>query len=126
MTVAFAVLWMFTGARFWMFPMVFAGLIPLVRGAVRFFTNPAVGQSKRQQIQDSSPSSVEHSILKVAKSENGVVTPALVALNTEASLNEAETALQDLVKRGYASMEVRDNGTVEYVFQEFLPKIGGD
>ena len=57
----------------------------------------------------------------VAKRENGRITPALVALSTDAGLEEAQKALEEMVKHGYAGMDVRDNGTVEYVFEEFLP-----
>ena len=106
--------------------MVFAGLIPAIRGGIRFFSRRSVGQDRVRQVQENQSPSIERTILTVAKSENGRVTPALVAVNTDVSLSEAEAALQDLVKRGFSSMEVRDNGTVEYVFQEFLPRIGGD
>jgi len=36
-------------------------------------------------------------------------------------MEEAQKALEDMVRRGYASMEVKESGTVEYVFPEFLP-----
>lgn len=126
MTLAFGALWIFIGGRFWIFPMVFAGLIPAIRGAVRFFSRRSIGQSAAKEIDEPKSSSIERTILTVAKSERGRVTPALVALNTDASMSEAEAALQELVKQGYAGMEVRDNGTVEYVFQEFLPRVGED
>jgi len=121
MTVAFGALWIALGSSFWIFPMVFAGVIPLIRGGFRFFTNRQLPEEGRQRLLESKSASIERSILSVAKSENGRITPALVALNTDTTLEDAQKALEEMVKRGYAGMDVRDNGTVEYVFQEFLP-----
>ena len=45
---------------------------------------------------------------------------AIVALNTNVTLEKAEKALEDMGRRGYASMDVRDNGTVKYISPEFL------
>lgn len=63
---------------------------------------------------------LERAILTAAKEAKGRVTPTIIALNTSVSLENAEKALEDMVRRGYASMDIRDNGTVEYVFSEFL------
>ena len=65
----------------------------------------------------------EREILRVAKEEGGQVTPALIALKTSISLEKSEAALQDLVKRGYASMHVTEDGRVVFEFPEFRPRL---
>jgi hypothetical protein len=121
MTIAFGALWIFLGSGFWVFPMVFAGVIPLVRGGFRYFSGRKLPEKRRRQLLEEKTVNVERAILSVAKEEKGRITPALVALNSNASLEDAQNALEEMVKHGYASMDVRDNGTVEYVFHEFLP-----
>jgi hypothetical protein len=122
MTIAFGTIWLIFGSNFWIFPMVFAGLIPCVRGGIRFFSSRSLSsRDPKKLIQQKNTGSLERQILSVAKTENGRVTPAVIALNSNVTLEEAEKTLEDMVKRGYASMEVRDSGTVEYVFPEFMP-----
>jgi hypothetical protein len=120
MTLAFGAVWIIFGSRFWIFPMIFAGIIPCVRGAIRFFTERSLPDKTRKQLQETSAGSIEREILSIAKRENGKVTPAIVALNSDISLDEAERALENMAKRGYATMDVSDSGTVEYLFPEFL------
>jgi predicted HTH transcriptional regulator len=62
----------------------------------------------------------EKQILAVAQKERGKITPSLVALKTSLSIEEAEQVLQDLVRRGHASMEVLGDGRIEYRFPEFM------
>ena len=121
MTIAFGTIWLIFGSNFWIFPMVFAGLIPCVRGGIRFFTGRSLSSGKPTKLIKNDTGSLERQILSVAKAENGRITPAVIALNSNVTLEEAEKTLEDMVKRGYASMEVRDSGTVEYVFPEFIP-----
>ena len=121
MTVAFGTIWIIFGSRFWIFPLVFAGLIPCIRGAVRFFSGRSLPSRGRRALPEKNSAILEREVLSVVRSEKGRVTPAIIALNTEVSLKKAENILEDMVKRSYASMEIRDNGTVEYVFSEFIP-----
>jgi predicted transcriptional regulator len=78
-----------------------------------------VAQSKKRSI-----ASVEKQILLAAKEENGIVTPALVALKTELSIQEAEKMLDDMAQNGYTVMQVRESGRIEYEFPEFMPRLG--
>ncbi|MEI8093284.1 MAG: hypothetical protein WCG80_03665 [Spirochaetales bacterium] len=64
--------------------------------------------------------SLEKTVLKVARNRSGVVTPALVVLESDLKLEEAETVLTDLSKRGYAELRVKDNGTLDYYFPELV------
>lgn len=121
MTLAFGAIWIFFGSNFWILPLVFAGLIPSIRGGVRLFTNRSLPRRKSRTLADNRTETLERLVLTAAKNERGRVTPAKVTLNSDISLEKAQQILEDLVKRGYAGMEVRDNGTVEYVFPEFMP-----
>ena len=100
--------------------MVFAGLVPAIRGSVRFFSAQRLPGKKRRELPKVDTDTIERAILSTARNEKGRVTPAIVALGANVSLEKAEKALEDMAKRGYTTMEVRDNGTVEYVFPEFL------
>jgi hypothetical protein len=72
--------------------------------------------------QSAKPSDPEHVALRLAQEGNGVVTPALLALEANMGIAEAEKILQDLASRGHASMEVTREGRVEYLFADFLPR----
>jgi hypothetical protein len=64
--------------------------------------------------------SLEKTILRTAKKNGGVATPAEVALEGDISIEEAKRALEKLVSGGYADLRVRKSGTIAYVFTEFL------
>ena len=125
MTCAFTVIWFFHGSNFWVFPLVFAGLVPAIRGAVRLMQartgRIAAGRESAAALGVNS----EKEILLIARDEGGRVTPSIIAVRSSLSIEESERALEDLVKRGYASLEVNPNGRLEYVFSEFLPKPEG-
>jgi hypothetical protein len=120
MIAVFSALWYFVGGGFWVFPLVFAGVLPCIRGGVRFFADLRLRGDRRKELAGPKGDGIERAILTTAKETNGRVTPAIVALNTNVTLEKAEKALEDMVRGGYASMDVRDNGTVEYIFAEFL------
>jgi ribosomal protein S25 len=65
----------------------------------------------------------EKEVLKLAQIEQGIVTPALVALKTNLTADRAEKILQNLAKRGFTLMQVTEDGRVEYEFPEFKPRI---
>ena len=62
--------------------------------------------------------SLEKKVLQVARDRRGVVTPALVVLDTDLRLEEAEKVLEALAARGHAEMRIKVNGTIDYVFQD--------
>ncbi len=64
--------------------------------------------------------SVEHSILRAAKKNGGLVTPGEVALEADITMEEARNALEKLAAAGHAEMRVRSSGVVVYVFNEFV------
>ena len=64
----------------------------------------------------------ERAILQAARDRQGKVTPALIALDSNLSIEEAEKALHYMASHGYATMEVTENGSIEYIFSDFLPQ----
>lgn len=124
-TIAFGIAWsvMGTGGWFFIFPLLFVGVMPMVEGIRRLaaarYSRPVVAESKKKSVASS-----EKQILRAAKEENGIVTPALIALKTELSIQEAEKMLDDMARNGYTVMQVRDNGRIEYEFPEFMSRLG--
>ena len=64
--------------------------------------------------------SVEHTILRVAKKNHGIATPAEVALEGNFSTDEAREHLEKLVLKGIAEMRVKKSGLLVYVLPDFL------
>ena len=68
--------------------------------------------------------SPEHVILRVAKSNHGVASPAEVALEGNLSTDTAREYLDALVDKGIGEVRVRKNGTIVYAFPDFLDEQG--
>lgn len=122
----------FHGAWWMVFPLVFAGILPMVRGI-----SGMVGRRSAALDQDAparqlpaaeearqSRSRGEKELLAAAQQSDGIVTPAVAALKTSLSIDAADEMLQDLARRGHATMVVSDDGRVEYHFPEFRPRSG--
>ena len=114
-TVAFSIVWIVHGGWFWVFPLMFAGVLPLVEGLRRVFALRRVPKINAEQ----ADAMAEKLVLKVAKEEGGRVTPALIALKSNLNTKRAEEVLQNLVKNGFAGMEVTDDGRIIFDFPEF-------
>ena len=63
---------------------------------------------------------LEAKILRLARNFQGRLTPLELAANSSLSLEEADHALENIVRRGYANMEVSDTGAIVYEFPGFL------
>lgn len=64
---------------------------------------------------------VEHVILRTAKKNRGIATPAEVALEGGISTDQAKEHLESLVSKGVAEVRVRSSsGTLVYVLPDFL------
>lgn len=115
LTGAFAVTWFIRGDWWWVFPLAFGGVLPIFKGIQRII--------KEKRLKKISPGQKENSeekkIFMIAKNENGIVTPVLIALHSDLSLEKAEEVLGKMVKNGHAAMNVLDSGRVEYEFPEF-------
>jgi len=100
---------------------IVAGALPFARGLRDFIGERASRPSLTRESAGEKAAALERSILRIAQDREGVVTPAAVALDSGVGLDDAERALQALVARSHATMEVRDDGRIEYVFPEFRP-----
>jgi hypothetical protein len=119
-TVAFGLAGIFTRTWWFIFPLVFAGILPLAEGLRRLRQERLLKRPVEEQPQVLlSSAAAEKQILLAAKEEKGLVTPALVALKTELTIQEAEKLLEEMARKGYAVMHVRDDGRIEYEFPEF-------
>jgi hypothetical protein len=120
--------WAFAGHPAWaLLVAVFAGVLPASRGLSGLVASRA--ERKALEAKSAAPrldaksaaARGEKAVLRIARDKGGRVTPSLVALDTDLSVEEAERVLDDLAKKGHASMVVREDGRIEYEFSEFLP-----
>jgi hypothetical protein len=119
--VACGLYWFFNQHSWWIiFPAVFAGVLPILRGASRMIDGRISAPREKRQLEAEKAAESERSVLRIAQTRGGLVTPSQVALDTKLSLEEAEQLLESMAKRGHASMEVRDDGRLVYRFSEFL------
>lgn len=114
----FGLLYLSTHQSFWLFPLCFAGIPPLIRGIQRIYTRRALIREQRA-VPQRTDADLTKEILRVAQANGGKITPAVVTLNSSLSLEEAERLLQELASKGYAAMNVTDTGRIEYEFPEF-------
>ncbi|MFP4115403.1 MAG: TM2 domain-containing protein [Spirochaetota bacterium] len=82
------------------------------------------GRRPRRVFQSSNPESPEHVILRVAKANHGIASPAQVALEGKISTDDAREQLDKLVDKGIGEVRVRKSGSIAYVFPDFLDDIG--
>ena len=115
----FGLLFLSTHQWFWLFPLCFAGLPALLRGARRVYSQRMLVRQQRVEAPRDAETEGTRQILRIAKENRGKVTPAIVTLNSALSLEEAERLLQSMASKGYASMNVTDSGRIEYEFPEF-------
>ena len=110
----------------WIIPVgIVFGVLPMVGGLRRAIRDAEDRRQRkfealegRQTLEIDKKNSLEKTILRIARERQGVVTPARVVIESDAKLEDAEKALQDLSARGYAEMRVKDNGTIDYVFHD--------
>lgn len=118
-TILFGALWVATD--FWGFGLIalFAGVAPLVRGGVRYFNALAAERRRAKELPVVRARVTEQRVLQAARAEHGRVTPVLVAARFAIPIEEAEKTLEQLASKGYASVDVNDEGRLVYVFPEF-------
>jgi hypothetical protein len=96
------------------------GLLPAARGLSKLIAARAAAPAARRIGEREQAAENERSVLRIARDRAGRVTPSIVALDCEMSVEEAERVLDDLAKKGHASMRVREDGRIEYEFAEFF------
>ncbi len=124
LTAVFGGLWLVSGQFFWAFPMVFVGVLPGVQGLTRVLNERSELRRLKKEAPRITAAQREKEILRAAQQSGGRITPALAALRTSCSVDEAEQILQELAGKGYASAEVLDTGRLEYQFPEFMDQSG--
>ncbi|MES2767255.1 MAG: hypothetical protein V4642_15370 [Bacteroidota bacterium] len=65
--------------------------------------------------------SLEPAVLRAAREKFGVLTPALLAVECNITIEEASAQLEYLAARGICTIEVNSEGRVYYHFPDFLP-----
>jgi TM2 domain-containing membrane protein YozV len=112
-------LWFFTGGMF-----VIGQLIDLFTLGKRVDEHNAKVQLSEAlfsaQIQKPSARSVEKETLAAAYTRGGILTPSVLAITSNLSIDEAEKELNRLRDKGICRMEASEKGTIEYHFPEFL------
>ena len=74
--------------------------------------------SNKQRNQKINYESPEKSIVKLAKEHNNKITIIDVIRETSLTSKQAEDTLKDLASRGLAEVDVKESGTVVYVFRD--------
>jgi hypothetical protein len=119
----FVAFWALGGHQPWaLIAAVFAGLMPAARGLSGMIASRAPATKRLGEKERTAGN--ERTILRIARDRGGRLTPALVALDCDMSIEEAEASLDGLARKGHASMRVRDDGRIEYEFSEFIASIG--
>jgi hypothetical protein len=117
-TLVFGALFLFQRAEWWwLFPMVFAGVLPIVEGIRRLVS----GRKDAASSSAEKETDAERRILQAAHDKNGTLTAAVAALATGLPIKSAQEMLERLVKEGHAVMNVTNSGVIEFQFPEFLP-----
>ena len=98
----------------------FAGFLPAARGLAGLISARADAPATKKLGERERAAGNERSVLTIARDRGGRLTPALVALDCDMGIEEAEAVLDGLAKKGHASMRVREDGRVEYEFSEFM------
>lgn len=119
MTIGFGTVLIATQVWYFIFPLMFAGLIPLSVGLKRYF-NRRKNKKELKEPKTISKTSMEKEILQLARSNNGRVTVLQAASDTSMSIDEAKDTLDNLVKHSHAQLQIEDSGLLVYEFYEFM------
>jgi hypothetical protein len=121
-TGIFGFLWARYGQWWFIFPAAFAGVLPMVSGLRKILSKAFMPKQKKEEIEAQIRGNRERQILQIAKSHNGIVTPAIAALDTGLPMEEMDEVLGNMAKKGYAQAEVEDSGRMVYIFADFTKK----
>ncbi len=117
----FIAFWAYGGHQVWaLFGALFGGLFPAARGLSGIIAARSAAPAAKRLGERERALERERSVLVIARDRSGRVTPTLVALDCGMGIEEAESVLDSLAKKGHASMRVREDGRIEYEFSEFM------
>lgn len=89
------------------------GVLPLLLG---YF-----GRKKlKRLIQLENIVDLERITLIVAQSNNGTLSPTLLSMKADISIEEAKQTLESLVEKGVATVDINNDGTVVYIFKDLM------
>ena len=88
----------------------------LQNGSIPSWRN--VNDGETRIIREKEP--VERVILKLAKSNKGILTASELALSADISMEEAKNALEAMVNKGFAELRVRQSGTIVYTIPDLM------
>jgi hypothetical protein len=119
-TAVFGTMFLARGAVewWWLFPMAFAGILPMVEGIRRLVAGKRTNRGEHLERE----AETEKQILRAAQEQGGRLTAATAALRTSLTMKEAQSILEEMTKHGHAVMKVTEEGVLEFEFPEFLPK----
>jgi hypothetical protein len=120
---AFAYWFLAPGQKPWwiFFIAFFGGFLPAARGLSGMLSSRSAAPGARKLGEREKAAEHERTALAVAREKGGRITPSLVVLASDMTVEEAERALDSLAKKGHAAVRIRDDGRIEYEFSEFLP-----
>jgi predicted transcriptional regulator len=95
-------------------------IVGIAAGVIWYRSKNQTARREQKQSQQQTRESAEKIVLRVAARNQGFVTPMEVVLESNLSLEEAGDILENLHKKGYASLRVADNGTYVYELNGLL------
>ncbi|MFP4382889.1 MAG: TM2 domain-containing protein [Spirochaetia bacterium] len=75
-----------------------------------------------QSLPESRKETLEHILLRIAKRENGIITPSELALESDIPLEKAQNFLEQASQKGIVDMRVKKSGLIVYVVPDFFPE----
>ena len=63
---------------------------------------------------------IEYQILKIAKTNKGIITASELALVSKTTIEEAKKALDAMVSKGHAELKVRQSGSLVYAIPDLM------
>jgi TM2 domain-containing membrane protein YozV len=128
-----ALLWMFTGGLMGigsLYDLFTLGAQVDIANAGRAFANINTGADRRTEnwryVNDGSAriirdeDNLDRIILKTARKNGGIVTPAEVVIEGNVTLDKARKHLEKMATDGHAEMRVRKSGVIVFTFPEFM------
>ncbi|MDG5787140.1 hypothetical protein QA612_06515 [Evansella sp. AB-P1] len=66
---------------------------------------------------------LERTVLRIVKEHNGIITVTDLAADSDLSITESETVLEDFAMKGYAVRKLTDQGATVYDFKTVLSSV---
>ena len=117
-TIGFGV-WYAQAGSVWMIVVgILVGVLPLITGIQKLIKRSV----RKRKETETKPAALEGEVLKAAKELGGRVTVVQIAAHTGRPLDEVQTALDAMTRKGYVSQEVLETGVIRYDFPSLLPE----